>query len=187
MNGLNDLSTVTENVGSVMSSMFIIAAVVLIIGGFYQIASIIWKENSHSDDIMGFMLKGMGGLMIGAVLMAQSDFDSNALQIFKYIGMGIGTLIVGGIITAGVMFFLGKKKYKDYTKKTNELLLLSDDFLVLSSNLQTIDDQIVLNSKMIETLTNKKKENLTLLNSLLTSKRVRFDTVIADVRSTVAL
>jgi hypothetical protein len=40
---------------------------------------------------------------------------------------------------------------------------------------------------MVEELNNKKKEELTFLNSLLTEKRVRFNGMIADIRSSISL
>ena len=64
---------------------------------------------------------------------------------------------------------------------------MTDDFLVLSTHLQTIEEQISLNSKMAKDLNEKKKEELTFLNSLLTDKRGRFNGMVADIRSSISL
>lgn len=186
MNGVSSLADSTVALESVVGMSFLMFGIILIIYGIYNFGTVIFKTDTHPDEYMGSMMKSMLGIVIGGVVLG-SNMNSETVGVLKYVGIGIGCLVVAGIVGGITMFFLGIKKYKNYIKKTNELLLLKDDFLVLSSNLQTIEDQIVLNSKMVDDLNNKKKEELTFLNSLLTEKRVRFNGMIADIRSSISL
>jgi hypothetical protein len=186
MNGVSSLADTTTALEGVIGMSFVMFGIMLIIYGIYNFGTVIFRTDTHPDDYMGSMFKSMFGIVIGGVMLG-SNMSSETVGVLKYVGIGIGCLVVAGIVGGIAMFFLGIKKYKNYIKKTNELLLLKDDFLVLSSNLQIIEDQIVLNSKMVEELNNKKKEELTFLNSLLTEKRVRFNGMIADIRSSISL
>lgn len=183
---MNNLSDVAGNASAVMSQVLVLAGVIFVLIGFFNLGRVFFDTTDHPDAYMSGMMKGMFGILGGGLFISY-NLSSDTVGIFKYIGIGIGCLVVAGIVGAIGMFILSIKKYKKYIKKTNDLLLLTDDFLVLSSNLQTIEDQIVLNSKMAEALSKKKKEELTFLNSLLTEKRVRFNSMIADVRASVSL
>lgn len=159
----------------------------LIISVYGVVSLVILFLGAHdSDDYGPHIFKSMISLIFGGTLVGNT-FNADTLVLFKYLGIFVGAIIILAILAAICMFIFNILQYKKYIKITNELLLLSDDFLVLSSNLQTIDDQIVLNSKMADTVNGKKKEEITFLNSLLTKKRVRFDGIIADVRATVSL
>lgn len=186
MNGVSSLADTTLALEGMVGMSLVMFGLILILYGVYNFGVMIFRTDTHPDDYMGAMMKSMMGIVIGGVILG-SNMSGDTLGALKYVGIGIGCLVVAGIVGGITMFFLGIKKYKNYIKKTNELLLLKDDFLVLSSNLQIIEDQIVLNSKMVENLNNKKKEELTFLNSLLTDKRVRFNGMIADIRSSISL
>lgn len=181
----NSLSDVTANVSVMASSVFGFMGLIFIVYGIFSFGRVIFRTE-NPDDYLGGFFKSMFGLLIGGVLIANT-FNSETVTLLKYFGIFIGVVILCAILGAIGIFIFNILQYKKYIKVTNELLLLSDDFLVLSSNLQTIDDQIALNSKIAETLNAKKKEEITFLNSLLTKKRVRFDGIIADVRSSVSL
>jgi hypothetical protein len=186
MSGISNFAETTTAMEGVVGMSFVMLGIIFIIYGIYNFGTMIFRTDTHPDDYMGSMFKSMFGIVLGGVMLG-SNMNSDTVGVLKYVGIGIGCLVVAGIVGGITMFFVGIKKYKNYIKKTNELLLLKEDFLVLSSNLQTIEDQIVLNSKMAEDLNKKKKEELTFLNSLLTEKRIRFNGMIADVRSSISL
>lgn len=185
-NSLADLGDTSLVLEGVLSMSFVVFGLLMILYGILNFGTIIFKTDVNPDAYMGSMIKSMIGIVVGGVMLG-SNMNSETVGVLKYIGIGIGVLVVVGIITAFTMFLLDKKKYKNYIKKTNELLLLTDDFLVLSTHLQTIEEQISLNSKMAKDLNEKKKEELTFLNSLLTDKRVRFNGMVADIRSSISL
>lgn len=182
-NSLADTSLALEGV---VGMSFVMMGIVLMIYGFANFGMMIFRTDSNPDEYMGSMMKSMMGILIGGVILGV-NMNSETVGILKYVGIGICGLVVAGIIGGITMVILNKKKYKNYIKKTNELLLLTDDFLILSSHLQTIEEQIVLNSKMVEELNTKKKEELSFLNSLLTDKRVRFNGMVADIRATISI
>jgi hypothetical protein len=181
----NSLADVTVGLESFMSSSFFFMGIMFVILGLFSLGTIL-KTDSNPDDYMASMFKGMISFVIGASLIG-SNLNSDTFNLLKYLGIGAAFLIVAAIVFAITMFMLDIKKYRNYIKKTNELLLLTDDFLILSSHLQTIEEQIELNTKMTEALTSKKKEELTFLNRLLDEKRIRFNGMVAEVRASISL
>jgi len=179
------LADATVNLEGMMGSIFGVFGILLTLYGILSFGKFIFCTENPDDYLTG-LLKSTFGTLIGGALVANT-FNSETVVFLKYFGVFIGGCIIGGILGLIGIFIFHIFKYKKYIKITNELLLLSDEFLVLSSNLQTIEDQIALNSKMAEKVSAKKKEEITFLNSLLTKKRVRFDGIIADVRASVSL
>ena len=182
-NNLADVSLAMD--GFFEISLFIFG-IMFIIYGIYSFGLMIFRHDAYPEDLAGSMIKSLIFSLIGSFCIS-SNMNDQTLGLLKYIGMGAVGLVFAGIIGGIVMVLVNKQKYKNYVKKTNELLLLTDDFFVLSTYLQTIEDQIALNSKMAEDLNEKKKEELTFLNSLLTDKRGRFNGMVADIRSSISL
>lgn len=182
-NEIGDLSILLD---SVLGMTFVMLGIIFMIYGIYKFGTIIFRTDTDTDDHMGVMMKSMMGIIIGGAMIG-SNMNSESVNVLKYIGIGICGLVVAVIIGSVTIFLLNKKKYKKYIKKTNELLLLTDDFLILSNHLQNIEEQIILNAKMAEDLASKKKEELTFLNSLLTEKRIRFNGMVADIRASISI
>lgn len=180
------LADVTVGLESFMISSFFFMGVILVIVGLFSLGTVFFKTDVDPDAYMSSMFKGMLYFLVGGSMVG-FNLNSDTFNLLKYVGIGAAFLIVTAIVVAVTMFILDIKKYKNYIKKTNELLLLTDDFLVLSSHLQTIEEQIELNTKMTEALTSKKKEELTFLNRLLDEKRIRFNSMVAEVRASISL
>lgn len=180
------LADVTVGIESLMSSSFFFIGIMLVTVGLFSLGTVFFKTDVDPDSYMASMFKGMFGFLIGGSLIG-FNLNGDNVSMLKYIGIGVLCLIVAAIVFAITMFILDIKKYKNYIKKTNELLLLTDDFLILSSHLQTIEEQIELNTKMTESLKEKKKEELTFLNGLLNEKRIRFNGMVAEVRASISI
>lgn len=176
---MRDLSDTTAAIDSLTGIIFPLFGVMAVLYGLIYMSRIIFS-NENPDDYIGNMLKATISIILGTSIIVNTTGD-NGFAIFKYIAIGLG-VIVGSAIIGGVIWFaLEIKKYRDYIKKTNKLLLLSDDFLVLSTNLEKIENQILLNSNLIEKLPKKKKTYLTMLNSLLFEKNKRFTKSLSEL------
>jgi hypothetical protein len=176
---MRDLSEATAAVDSVTALIFPLVGVMFILFGIISACRII-SNSRNPDDYIIDLFKGLLGIGIGTTMIVNS-MGENSIVIFKYLAIAVGIIIGTGIVGSCIWFGLEVKKYYDYVKKTNKLLLLSDDFLVLSTNLDTIEKQILLNSTLIEKLNKKKKSYLTMLNSLLFEKNKRFNQTLDEL------